>query len=93
MAGLRKWQRGEEGTVSRVFVILTTSANVLMAPIHDRMPIILDDSQLDKWMAADGHSRFLGMLVPAPDESLVAEPVSPLIISVKNDGPELLSSA
>jgi putative SOS response-associated peptidase YedK len=30
------------------------------------------------------------LLVPAPDDSLVASPASPLVNSVKNDGPELL---
>jgi putative SOS response-associated peptidase YedK len=33
------------------------------------------------------------MLVPAPKDWLVAEPVSPLVNNVKNDGPELLGSS
>lgn len=49
MAGLWKWQRNAEGGVSQVFVILTTSANRLMAPIHERMPVVLDESRLDEW--------------------------------------------
>ena len=50
MAGLWKWQTSIEGTVSQVFIILTTPANALMAPIHNRMPVVLDESRLEQWM-------------------------------------------
>jgi putative SOS response-associated peptidase YedK len=94
IAGLWKWQRSVEGTVSQVFVILTTSANALMAPVHNRMPVILAESRLDKWMAPGDAdlSLFRAMLVPAPDDWLIAEPASPLANSVKNDGPEVLGA-
>ena len=93
MAGLWKWQRSAEGSVSQVFVILTTSANALMEPIHHRMPVVLEESRLDDWMDpgnADAAS-LRTMLVPPRDDFLVAEPASPLVNNVKNDGPQLLS--
>ena len=95
MAGLWKWQRNPGGTVSQVFIILTTRANGLMAPVHNRMPVIVDESRLDEWMDpgnADAGS-LRTMLVPARDDFLIAEPVSPLVNNVKNDGPEVLSSS
>jgi putative SOS response-associated peptidase YedK len=94
LGGLWKWQPSPEGGVSQVFVILTTRANELMGPIHNRMPVVLDESRLDEWMDA-GNSDVASlstMLVPALEDWLIAEPVSPLVNSVKNDGPELLSS-
>ena len=72
--------------------MLTARANGVMAPIHDRMPVVLEESRLDEWMdpkAAEGSLRTL--LRPAPDDWLIAEPASPLVNNVKNDGPELLA--
>ena len=37
-------RRGPEGEVLRTFVIITTDANALMAPIHGRMPAILEEA-------------------------------------------------
>jgi len=92
LAGLWKMQKQRNGTFVQAFVILTTRANSLMA-IHDRMPVVLEASRLDEWMdpkAADTVPR--AMLKPAPDDWLVADPASPLVNSVKNDGLELLGS-
>jgi putative SOS response-associated peptidase YedK len=64
-----------------------------MAPIHNRMPILLEESQFDAWMdpkASDAPLR--AMLRPAPDDLLVADPASPLVNNVKNQGPELLGA-
>jgi putative SOS response-associated peptidase YedK len=93
MAGLWKWRRNAEGSVSKVFIILTTRANALMEPIHHRMPIVIDESRLDEWMdpANSDMATLRAMLVPAPENWLIAEPASPLVNSVKNDGQELLS--
>ena len=79
--------------MSQVFVILTTGANWMMAPIHNRMPVVLDESRLDEWMdhANAGMAALLPMLVPAPEDWLIAEPASPMVNNVKNDGPELLN--
>jgi putative SOS response-associated peptidase YedK len=50
LAGLWKMQEQRDGTFIQAFVILTTGANNLMAPIHHRMPVILEESQFDEWM-------------------------------------------
>ena len=83
-----------EGSLSQVFVILTTRANALMAPIHNRMPVVLDESRLDEWMDSENANptSLHAMLGPAPEDWLIAEPASTLVNSVKNDGPELLDS-
>ena len=76
----------------QVFAIITTRANGLMAPTHDRMPVVLDTARLDAWMnaASTDLAPARSMLAPAPDHWLVAERVSPLVNNVRNDGPELL---
>jgi putative SOS response-associated peptidase YedK len=74
-------------------LILTTQPNALIKPIHNRMPVMLDPSQLDQWVnpppAAPNLLRALPR--PAPDEWLVAEKASPMVNSVKYDGSELLA--
>ena len=64
-AGLWKFQQLPEGTVTQVFVVLTTRANAVMAPIHDRMLVVLDESQVDTWMNP-ATSEASGALVPTP---------------------------
>ena len=95
IAGLWKWQQNAEGAVIQVFIILTTRANALMAPIHDRMPVVLDESRLDEWMNPDNGDvgSLRAILAPAPEDWLIAEPASTLVNNVKNDGPEVLSGS
>jgi len=93
LAGLWKWQGNAEGAVTQVFIILTTRPNALMAPIHGRMPIVLDESRLDEWMDPNNADAALPrtMLKSAPEDWLMAERASPLVNNVKNDCPELLA--
>jgi putative SOS response-associated peptidase YedK len=92
LAGMWKWQELPESGLTQNFVVLTTAPNAVMKSIHNRMPIVLDPSRLDEWMnpsPADANS-LRALLRPAPDDWLVAEKASPLVNSVKNDGPEVL---
>jgi putative SOS response-associated peptidase YedK len=91
LAGMWKWQPVADG-LTQAFVILTTRANAVVAPIHDRMPVVLDESHLDEWMSDRAEpSPRRSLLAPAPRDWLIAEQASPLVNSLKNDGPELLS--
>jgi len=84
-------EQGEDADWLRTCAIVTTTANDLLAPIHDRMPVILPESAWDTWLDPDPDSRALqSLLVPAPAELVVAYPVSPLVNSAKHDGPELV---
>ena len=92
LAGMWKMQEQKEGGFVQSFVVLTTRANTLMAPIHNRMPVVLEPARFDEWMDANTPEAALrSLLRPAPDEWLVAERASPLVNSVRNDGPELLA--
>lgn len=63
-----------------------------MARIHNRMPVLLDPTDWDAWLA-EGTSRELlrALLRPAPAEPLDAYPVLPAVNNVRNEGPELLA--
>lgn len=66
-----------------------------MAPIHNRMPVILPPSAWDQWLdPTNDDTDTLGkLLVPAPAELLVAHPVSTAVNNVRNDTPELIIEA
>jgi putative SOS response-associated peptidase YedK len=92
LAGLYESWKPEPGRWQRTFTIITTRANRLIEPIHDRMPVILDERRAEDWMnpAEKDPFRLKSLLVPAPDDDLVLSPASSLVNSVNNDGPELL---
>ena len=71
--------------------IITTEPNALLAPIHDRMPVVLPPACWDAWLdpANEDVDQLEAMLVPAPDDLLELFPVSTEVNSVKNNGPQL----
>ena len=91
-AGLYESWQPQPGEWQRTFTIITTDANELTAPVHDRMPAILDDEAVDAWLyqGEDDLQRLRSLLRPAPDDLLIATPVSQRVKSVKNDDPECL---
>ena len=92
MAGLwERWRpRGDRsGDWLETCTILTCAPNALVRPIHDRMPVILDDEELGAWLdptRRDAES-LLAMLRAAPEDALEALPVSSHVNSTKNDDP------
>jgi putative SOS response-associated peptidase YedK len=94
LAGIWEVWRGKDEPDAeplRTCAIVTTEANELMAPIHDRMPVVLEPEDWDKWLdPATDLSVVEGLLKPAADGVLEAFPVSSRVNNVKNDGPELL---
>ena len=80
--------------VHRCFTVLTCAANPTLATIHDRMPVILSDRDADDWMnpLEKAPLALKRLLRPAPEALLLVQAVSPLVNSVKNEGPELLTS-
>jgi putative SOS response-associated peptidase YedK len=67
--------------------ILTTSANSLLQPIHDRMPVILSSEDYGRWLDPNiqGGKVLLDLLRSFPDEPMQAIPVSTRVNSAKND--------
>ena len=63
-----------------------------MAPIHDRMPVILPATAWDAWLDPDNNDLvdLNGLLVPASDSLLTMHPVSTEVNKVSNKGPELI---
>jgi putative SOS response-associated peptidase YedK len=73
--------------------ILTTSSNTLMAPLHERMPVILRPEEEEKWL--NPSYSFLdvrNLLMPYSDEEMRLYPVSSRVNSPHNNEPGLIES-
>jgi putative SOS response-associated peptidase YedK len=93
LAGLWAGRRDPvTGEVLRTFTIVTTRPNAFMAPIHDRMPVILRPDAWGRWLARDlaDPAELLGLLTPDEDLALVAHAVPRLVNNVRNQGPALI---
>jgi len=84
---------GPEAEPLRSCVIITTEANDLLAPVHDRMPVVLAPEAWDTWLdPANGDLKALrDLLVPAPAADFELYPVSTLVNDVAHEGPELVA--
>lgn len=93
-AGLwESWRDGD--TAVETFSIITTEANQTCAPIHHRMPVILDAADFPLWLGeqAAGDDELHALLRPAPEALLEILPVSARVGKVTNDDPDLLKPA
>lgn len=72
--------------------ILTTGPNEVMAPIHDRMPVILAREEFDAWLNPDNADidGLRDLLRPCDPEMMAAHPVSPAINRGSVEGPECI---
>jgi putative SOS response-associated peptidase YedK len=88
-AGLWADWKTPEGERMETCTIVTTEANSLVAPIHNRMPVILDPADHDRWLDGDRDTA-LDLLTPFDPEAMTAYPVDPRVGNVRNDGPDLI---
>lgn len=92
MAGLLAVWKSPDGQDIVSACVITTTPNELMAPIHERMPVLLAPGQFDAWLDPDRRdTRALSQcLLPAPAGGMVAWQVSSRVSSARNEGPELI---
>lgn len=95
-AGLwEKWTDKASSEVVRSCTIITTEPNALCAPIHNRMPVILDPGDDARWLGECSvtSNELQEMLRPYYAKPMKATKIGPRIGNVKNDGPELAEPA
>lgn len=95
LAGLWDHWLGADGSEIETMAILTTAANAEMAPIHDRMPVILSPDDFELWLDCRPGSSLpvKPLLKPAADGSLTITPVSRALNNPRNDGPAVQAPA
>lgn len=89
-----RWQ-GSGGEVVESCAILTTEANDVLRPVHDRMPVILRPEDYELWFDADLRKTDLlkDLLRPYPAREMTGYPVSTLVNSARKQGAELIERA
>jgi putative SOS response-associated peptidase YedK len=91
-AGLWSIWHAEDGQTLRTCSILTTAASRAIAPLHDRMPVILAPEAESAWLEPSASPTGLRNLLaglPASDTAL--RPVGPAVNDARYDGPECLA--
>ena len=91
LAGLwETWHAPDGGEIDSC-TILTTSPNELMAPIHNRMPVIVEPADYDLWLdSGDRPEDGLHLLRPYPANKMAFYPVSTHVNSPRNDDPQCI---
>ncbi len=90
-AGLwEHWDGGEKPL--ETCTILTTTANEIVSPFHERMPIILSKEGAKLWLSPGllAPETAAKLLVPSADDFLMREAVNPVVNSPKNDSPSCI---
>jgi putative SOS response-associated peptidase YedK len=93
LAGLwERWEKGGEPVES--CTILTTDANELMQPIHERMPVIIPPEQYGLWLdpRCQDSEKLAKLLRPYPSTHMLAYRVSTVVNNPKNDVPQCVEA-
>jgi putative SOS response-associated peptidase YedK len=92
-AGLwEEWLDKESGESVETCTIVTTEANAVLEPVHDRMPVILKAEDYDRWLDANfkDTGKLQNLLLPYPAEEMAAHVVGKAVNSPVYDSPELI---
>lgn len=94
-AGIWEHWEAADGSTLETCAIITTRANATMAPIHDRMPVILAREDLDCWLDPDNNEPAIleSLLVPCPDKTLVADRIDTHVNRPSHEGPDCLRAS
>lgn len=92
LAGLWESWEGPGAAAVESCTILTTSANELLLPIHDRMPVIVSPADYDLWLSLGirDPGELSRLFRPFPPEEMTAFPVGTAVNNPKTDSPELI---
>lgn len=91
-AGLFDEAEAIDGEPLESFAIITTSSNRTMADLHDRMPVILEDDDLEAWLDREltDFGPLEQLMQPADDDAIERYPVSREVNNTRHNGPHLI---
>jgi putative SOS response-associated peptidase YedK len=93
-AGLWERWHGQDGEMLGTCCLLTTAANEVVRPIHDRMPVLLGPGDFGEWLDPEGKAAGLkALLRPYAGGDLEAVAVSTWVNSARHEGPRCLRPA
>ncbi|HWA09471.1 MAG TPA: SOS response-associated peptidase [Opitutaceae bacterium] len=81
-----------EGNTPETFGILTTEPNELVAPIHNRMPVILTQATMPRWLGSEplAEDEYRALTKPLPAGLMSERPVNRFVNNSRNEGPQCL---
>lgn len=93
LAGLAEEWIDADGGIHDSGAILTTAANATVAPLHDRMPVIVPPEAFERWLDVMRYDvrDVVDLLAPAPDDLLEAYPVGTRVNTARDDDPGLIA--
>jgi putative SOS response-associated peptidase YedK len=93
LAGLWEERFDQQGAPTASCAILTTEANELLRPLHDRMPVLVAPADYNAWLdPANTYPQTIERLfVSRPSAELVLTAISPRVNAVANDDPQCLA--
>ena len=89
LGGLWESWRSPDGSILRTACIVTVGPNPVVAPIHDRMPIILSPDTWQDWLSAPA-ADILPLVAPCPAALLQAWPVDRRVNKTAENDPDLI---
>jgi len=96
IAGLWEYWEGPDGSALESCTLLTTTANAVMEPLHDRMPVIVRPEDYVQWLGSgrdetpQSLDQLQHLLRPYDDDGLVAYPVSTYVNNARNEGAQCI---
>ena len=90
-AGLWDTWRKPDGQTLRTYTIVTTEPNEMLAQVHNRMPVVLNDSNALDWLKGDEIEHAFSLLKPFPADLMDGYEVSKLVNSPVNDTPDCIA--
>lgn len=92
VAGLWATWKADDGSTLRSCCVITTAANGVMSPIHDRMPVIVESEDWGDWLDRDlsDRDRLAEIMVPAAESILTVVDVSTRVNSIRNNSADLI---
>jgi putative SOS response-associated peptidase YedK len=77
------------------FTVITAAANACVAPIHDRMPVIVEPADFAAWLdpAVESPAALERLLVPSPAANLTCVPVGRAVNDPRRDDPSCAQPA
>lgn len=93
LAGLwERWANKESGEVVESCALLTTDANSLLKPIHNRMPVIIDECSFAEWLTGEPE-HLKRLLLPREWDGYEAVQVSTYVNNTRNEGERCIEPA
>jgi putative SOS response-associated peptidase YedK len=94
-AGLWEFWEGLDHSSLETCTLITTGPNELMAPIHNRMPVILSPDNYDRWLdpAVQQPEQLQPLLRPYPNDAMLAYPVGTHVNNPRNEDANCIAPA